>query len=167
LARVLLSLGTMPTTTTTQKAQRDLARGKSPSTAAGEFVREEIDHIREGKHGAKNTKQAIAIGLSKARRAGIGAKPGPTASAQTKKKAAQDSRRAGKKPNPRRARASMEARKKEPHDTVSRAALSRQAKTSAARRRKAGGSTSPAAVARRAAKTRKRRAGRSPKRQAA
>src|SRR5437879_4829637 len=58
-----------------EKAKHDLQQGKSPTTAAGEFVREEIDHIREGKHGAQSTKQAIAIGLSKARRAGIPLKP--------------------------------------------------------------------------------------------
>ena len=61
----------MPRRTTIQKAKRDLRRGKKPTTAAGEFVREEIEHVREGKHGAKSPKQAIAIGLSKARRAGI------------------------------------------------------------------------------------------------
>jgi len=60
----------MPTKTTVEKAKRDLAQGKGPSTAAGEFVREEIDHIRQGKHGARSTKQAIAIGLSKARKKG-------------------------------------------------------------------------------------------------
>jgi hypothetical protein len=61
----------MPEKETVEAAKRDLAEGKSPSTAAGEFVREEIDHVREGKHGARSAKQAIAIGLSKARRAGI------------------------------------------------------------------------------------------------
>ena len=61
----------MPEKRTVERARRDLRRGKSPSTAAGEFVKEEIDHIREGKHGAKSAKQAIAIGLSKARRAGV------------------------------------------------------------------------------------------------
>jgi Family of unknown function (DUF6496) len=147
----------MPNPTTKKKAEEDLAEGKSASTAAGEFVREEIHHIREGKHGARNTKQAIAIGLSEARRAGIAAKPGPTASPQTRAKAAQDSARAGKKPNPNRARASEEARKKEPHAAASHAALSKQAKASAARRRKAAGSSSPAAAATRGAATRKRR----------
>ena len=85
----------MPEKETVDAAKRDLAEGKSPSTAAGEFVREEIDHVREGKHGARSAKQAIAIGLSKARRAGIplGAPNPRTTSAQTRKKAAQDSRR--------------------------------------------------------------------------
>lgn len=148
----------MPNPTTKKKAQRDLAQGKSASTAAGEFVREEIHHIREGKHGAKNTKQAIAIGLSEARRAGVGSKPGPTASRRTRLKAAQESARAGKKPNPKRSRASLRARQKESQATASKGALSKQAKSSAAKRRKAGGSTSPSASARRAAATRKRRA---------
>ena len=65
----------MPDEATTQKAEEDLREGKSPSTAAGEFVREEIEHVREGKHGARSPQQAIAIGLSKARRAGIPLKP--------------------------------------------------------------------------------------------
>jgi len=148
----------MPSTTTKKRARRDLREGKSPSTAAGEFVREEIHHIREGKHGARNAKQAIAIGLSKARRAGVAAKPGDTASKRTKRKAAQDTARAGKPTNPRRARASEEAREKEPRRAASPAALSRQAKRSAERRRKAGGRTTPKKVARRAASTRRRAA---------
>ena len=61
----------MPERKTLQRAARDKKQGKSPSTQAGEFVREEIDHVREGKHGVRSTKQAIAIGLSKARRAGV------------------------------------------------------------------------------------------------
>ena len=61
----------MPEKETLERARRDRAQGKSPSTQAGEFVREEIHHVREGKHGAQSTKQAIAIGLSKARRAGV------------------------------------------------------------------------------------------------
>src|SRR5436309_2490369 len=65
----------MPEKKTMERAREDLREGKRPSTAAGEFVREEIEHIREGKHGAKSTKQAIAIGLSKARRAGVPLEP--------------------------------------------------------------------------------------------
>src|SRR5258707_2609614 len=82
--------GMMPDEETMEHAQEDLREGKSPSTAAGEFVREEMDHIREGKHGARSTKQAIAIGLSKARRAGIPLKPPAAgkASAKTRKSAA-------------------------------------------------------------------------------
>jgi hypothetical protein len=61
----------MPEKETVERAQKDAREGKSPSTQAGEFVREEMHHVREGKHGARSTKQAIAIGLSKARRAGV------------------------------------------------------------------------------------------------
>jgi hypothetical protein len=147
----------MPDPTTKKKANKDLAEGKSPSTAAGEFVREEMHHIREGKHGAKNAKQAIAIGLSKARRAGVDSKPGPGASKRVRKKAAQESARAGKKPNPRRSRAGVRALKRQPRSAASPEALSRHAKASAESRRKRGGPNSPKAVARRAAQTRKRR----------
>jgi hypothetical protein len=146
----------MPNPSTKAKAERDLREGKSVSTAAGEFVREEIDRIRRGEHGARNTKQAIAIGLSEARRAGIGAKPPAGASKRVRTKAAQDSKRAGKKPDPRRARASKEALQHESGAAASPAALSRQAKTSATRRRKAGGAATPKAAAQRAASTRKR-----------
>lgn len=146
----------MPNSETKRRAQRDLAEGKSASTAAGEFVREEIHHIREGKHGARNTKQAIAIGLSEARRAGVGVKPGATASKAVKSKAAQQSRRANGPTNPKRAKASARALRKEPRGAASPSSLSRQARASAKRRRKAGGSNSPAASARRAAATRKR-----------
>src|SRR5262245_47470814 len=65
----------MPEKETVERAKRRKREGKSPSTQAGEFVKEEIEHIREGKHGARSTKQAIAIGLSKARRAGVKLKP--------------------------------------------------------------------------------------------
>jgi hypothetical protein len=65
----------MPEKRTIKKARQDKRAGKSPSTQAGEFVHEEIDHIRKGKHGARSAKQAIAIGLSKARRAGVDLKP--------------------------------------------------------------------------------------------
>lgn len=147
----------MPNLSTKKKAEHDLAEGKSPSTAAGEFVREEIHEIRQGKHGARNTKQAIAIGLSKARRAGVPAEPSATASKQIKTKAEHDMARAGKRPNPKRSAASAQARKREPRAAASFESLSKHAKDSAARRRRAGGRNAPAAVARRAAKTRKRR----------
>jgi hypothetical protein len=148
----------MPEASSKKRAKRDLAQGKAKSTAAGEFIREEMHHIREGKHGARNAKQAIAIGLSKARRAGIDAKPGPNASKRTREKAAQDSARSGKAVNPRRARAAKKASRKEPRRAASHTALSRHATASAERRRKAGGPSSPRAAARRAAQTRKRRA---------
>src|SRR6058998_1960459 len=85
----------MPEKETVERARQDARQGKSPSTQAGEFVREEIHHVREGKHGAASTKQAIAIGLSKARRAGV--KLGPpkkgTVRARTRKQAARDYRK--------------------------------------------------------------------------
>ncbi|MBV9888248.1 MAG: DNA-binding protein [Acidobacteria bacterium] len=130
----------MPEKETIERAHEDAAEGKSASTQAGEFVREEMHHIREGKHGAANTKQAIAIGLSKARRAGVklGAPNPRTTSAETRKKAEQDSRKgrsgAGKHPSPRRSRATLGALKREPHKAASRESLSRQAHSSAARR---------------------------------
>src|SRR4029077_2080776 len=85
----------VPEQRTVERAREDEREGKAPSTQAGEFVREEIDHIREGKHGARSAKQAIAIGLSKARRAGVKLpppKPGH-ASAQTRKQATRDLKR--------------------------------------------------------------------------
>jgi hypothetical protein len=120
-------------------AKRDLAEGKSPSTAAGEFVREEIDHVREGKHGARSAKQAIAIGLSKARRAGIPlGEPNPaTTSAETRRKAAHDSRRGEENPvtseegSTKRGQSRLKVMRKEPKNTVSHRALSQQAKSSA------------------------------------
>src|SRR3954470_23823471 len=86
----------MPEQATIERARRDAREGKSPSTQAGEFVREEIHHIREGKHGASSTKQAIAIGLSKARRAGVKLKVPKkgTTSEETRRAAARDSRKA-------------------------------------------------------------------------
>ena len=86
----------MPEKRTLERAKRDKEQGKSPSTQAGEFVREEIEHVRKGIHGARSTKQAIAIGLSKARRAGVKLKPPRkgTTSAATRRQAARDLRRA-------------------------------------------------------------------------
>jgi hypothetical protein len=133
----------MPDEETTSKAKQDLREGKSPSTAAGEFVHEEIEHVREGKHGARSPQQAIAIGLSKARRAGIPLKPpakGKT-SASTRQKAGRDYEKGQKSPqtskegSTKRGRSRMEAMKREPQSSASHSALSRQAK-SAARRRK-------------------------------
>src|SRR5438445_11830227 len=99
----------MPEKRTLERAREDAQEGNAPSTQAGEFVREEMDHIREGKHGARSTKQAIAIGLSKARRAGVELPPPKegTASSETRRKASRDVRRgeAGDKPSPTRARA--------------------------------------------------------------
>jgi hypothetical protein len=134
----------MPDRRTLSKARADLRRGKSPTTAAGEFVREEIEHVREGKHGARSTKQAIAIGLSKARRAGVPLKPPRTArtSARTRRAAERDyeigqGARKPRAPSRRRSRATHSALKREPTRVASRSALSRHAKR-ANRRRTAG-----------------------------
>ena len=127
----------MPEKETLERARRDKDEGKSESTQAGEFVREEIDHIREGKHGARNTKQAIAIGLSKARRAGVKLavpKKGTT-SAQTRKQAERDLRKAGTKTkSARRSRAVEGALKREGRSAASPKNLSRQAKSAARKR---------------------------------
>src|SRR5512142_2400849 len=131
----------MPTKSTIERAKKDLREGKSPTTAAGEFVREEIEHVRHGKHGVRSPKPAIAIGLSKARRAGVPLPP--PAPGKAKEKTRQSAERAyrkgqaspGKKPAARSSRVREEVLKREPTNTVSRAALSQQAR-SAARRRK-------------------------------
>src|SRR5713226_3830270 len=103
---------TMPEKRTVERARKDAREGKAPSTQAGEFVKEEMDHIREGKHGARSTKQAIAIGLSKARRAGVALPPpkkGAT-SPETRRRARHDSdrgRSGASKPSPGRSRAAL------------------------------------------------------------
>jgi len=145
----------MPEKATLERARRDKRQGKAASTQAGEFVREEIHHVREGKHGAASTKQAIAIGLSKARRAGVKlGKPPAGSSARTKSSAASASRRAGKAASPRRSRATRTALKHEGHTAASSSALSRQAKSAARKRSPA----SRSAAAKKAARTRKRSA---------
>jgi hypothetical protein len=119
----------MPEQETLRRARQDKREGKAPTTQAGEFVREEIHHVREGKHGARSTKQAIAIGLSKARRAGVKlGKPPRSAKASTKRSARSAVRNRGRKPSARRSRAVRKALKREPHRTASRRALSRHAK---------------------------------------
>ncbi|HZP07495.1 MAG TPA: DUF6496 domain-containing protein [Terracidiphilus sp.] len=132
----------MPEKRTVERAKEDLREGKSPSTAAGEFVREEIEHVREGKHGARSAKQAIAIGLSKARRAGVPLKP-PSATKSGKdvaKRAERDYEKGQHKPvvheegSTPRGKSRLRALKREPKSSVSRSALSRQAKTAAAKR---------------------------------
>ena len=123
----------MPEKETIRKARQDKREGKSPSTQAGEFVREEIHHIREGKHGARSTTQAIAIGLSKARRAGVKLRPPKkgTTSEETRRAAARDSRRARsggrKKTSARRSRAMLKRLKREGGSAASPQALARQA----------------------------------------
>src|SRR5689334_16288713 len=132
----------MPERSTAAKARKDLRRGRSPSTAAGEFVREEIEHIRSGKHGARSPKQAIAIGLSKARRAGVPLKPPKQGSRSLRKSASRDyatgqHRRKPRAPSRARGRATSRALKREPHDSASRKALARQGHQTAQKRGRA------------------------------
>jgi len=165
----------MPEKETLERAQEDAREGKSPSTQAGEFVKEEMEHIREGKHGARSTKQVIAIGLSKARRAGVKL-PAPKqskASEATRQKAERDlsrGQRPARKKSAKRSRAVGGALKREDRSAASRASLSKQARRaarqrgSAARReaaRKAVCTKGPlerSQAARKAAGTRQRRA---------
>jgi hypothetical protein len=139
----------MPEKKTIEKAKRDLKRGKRPSTAAGEFVREEIEHVRQGKHGARSAKQAIAIGLSKARRAGVPLPPPAkgTTSERTRraaKKAYTAGQTSKKSPSPKRSRATTTVLKREPKSTVSKQALARQAKAAARRRTRMNGASAHA-----------------------
>ena len=103
----------MPEKQTLKRARQAKRRGRAPSTQAGSFVREEIEHVREGKHGARSTKQAIAIGLSKARRAGVKLAPPPRSAKATTRRSAKyasrASRRGMKRPSTRRARATARA----------------------------------------------------------
>lgn len=138
---------------TLQRAREDAREGKSPSTQAGEFVREEIEHVREGKHGDRNTKQAIAIGLSKARRAGIRLRPPRAASSEVQERAARDSRKSRhpRKPSKTRSRAVSRALRRESKSSTSRQALARQGRESARRR----GAKARRSSARNAARTRR------------
>jgi len=141
----------MPEKATIKRAQHDKAEGKSASTQAGEFVHQEIDNIRKGKHGARSAKQAIAIGLSEARRAGVDVPPPKNANAETRKKAARETAK-GKKHEPvskTRSQAREKALKKESTEAASPRALSRQASTAASRR----SATDRSASARKAAAT--------------
>jgi len=146
----------MPEKETLDRARQDKREGKAPSTQAGEFVREEIEHVREGKHGARSTKQAIAIGLSKARRAGVKLPAPKRASKKTQEQAARDTRKAkstskGTK-SAKRSRATLAALKREGHSAASKKALSRQARSVASKRSAASRSRS----AKKAAATRKK-----------
>ena len=131
----------MPEKRTVERARKKLREGKSPSTAASEFVREEIEHVREGKHGARSARQAIAIGLSKARRAGV---PLP------RKKGIKVAKRRAHT-SVTRSKASVRRLKREPRRSASHRALSRQAHQSARRRGRADRSR----AGRRAASTRR------------
>jgi hypothetical protein len=143
----------MPDRETLERAREDAREGKSPSTQAGEFVREEFDHIREGKHGARSPQQAIAIGLSKARRAGVKLGAPKKGSASVRRKAEQDTEAGERhhKPSRRRSRATENALKRESRKSASHQAISRQAKKSAAQR----GKRARSAAAKKAAHTRK------------
>lgn len=165
----------MPSRKAIERAQEDKREGKSPSTQAGEFVREEIEKIRHGEHGARSTQQAIAIGLSEARRAGVDlpppgrgkAKERTRRSAEYAYEAGQGERKTTRRP--RVSRAVSEVLKHEPKNTASHEALSKQARRAASRRtagersataRKASrtkGRRGRKAAARKAAKTRARR----------
>lgn len=145
----------MPEKKTIRRARRATAEGKAPTTQAGEFVKEEMEHIRKGKHGARSTKQAIAIGLSKARRAGVPlpSPPKGTVSEKTRKSAesAYEKGQAHEPVSPKRSQAREKALKREPRTAASHAALSSQAR-SAAKKRSAGQRST---AARKAAATRK------------
>jgi hypothetical protein len=168
----------MPTKSTVRRAKADLAAGKRPSTAAGEFVREEIEHIREGKHGARSTRQAIAIGLSKARRSGVPLQPpgssrvsGRTRRSASRHYATGQGKRKPRAPSGRRSRATQRALRREPSAAGSSRALAAQGRRAASRRsaadrsraaKKAVATKGPrarAAAAKRAATTRKRTRG--------
>jgi len=160
----------MPEKETLERAHEDEREGKSASTQAGEFLREEKHHGREGKHGAASTKQAIAIGLSKARRAGVKLQAPRKGSAKVKKQAARDYQKGqsqpGKRPSRTRSRAVSKVLKRKGHSAASRSSLSRQARSTArtrgaaARHRSAikavrtKGSTVRSQAAKKAARTR-------------
>jgi hypothetical protein len=151
------NLCVMPEEETVERAREDERKGLSPSTQAGEFVREEMEHIREGEHGARSPQQAIAIGLSKARRAGVKLPPPKRGKARTKRQAKRDltkGRSGGpKKVSRTRSRASKGALKRERRSSASRKALSRQARSAAKRCSR----PSRSAAAKKVARTRKRR----------
>lgn len=168
----------MPSRQVLERAARDKREGKAPTTQAGEFIREEIHHIREGKHGARSPQQAIAIGLSKARRAGVELKPpGEEQSASTRRKAARDYARGHGAPPRRRSTgrrraATSRALQRESHTSASPRALAEQGHSATRRRsptsrsnsaRKAVRTKGPvrrARAARKAAHTRTTRAAR-------
>ena len=148
----------MPEEDTIERAREDAREGKSPSTQAGEFVREEMEHIREGEHGARSPEQAIAIGLSQARRAGVKLPPPKRGKTGTKRQARRDlakgrTARRRAKPSAKRSRATKRALKRESRRSASRSALSRHAKRVAKHR----SARSRSAAAKKAARTRRRR----------
>jgi hypothetical protein len=130
----------MPEKRTLERARAAKRQGKAPTTQAGEFVRETMEHIRKGKHGARSTKQAIAIGLSKARRAGVKLPPPPKGKTSAKtRRSAESAYRHGQeshtsKTNPKRSRAITQALRREGHRAASASSLARQAKQQARKR---------------------------------
>jgi len=147
----------MPEKETVERAREDAREGKAPSTQAGEFVREEMHHIREGKHGAASPQQAIAIGLSKARRAGVKLKAPAKgkASSEVREKAKRDLKKSSskRKPSTRRSGGVKRALRRKGHSAASHTALSQQARSSARKR----GTSSRRRAAQKAARTRARR----------
>jgi hypothetical protein len=152
----------MPEKETLERAREDREEGKSASTQAGEFVREEIHHVREGKHGARSPQQAIAIGLSKARRAGVPLKPPKSSrvSPRTRRQSERDTakgRRRRKKAAPKRSRATKSALKRESRRSTSPGALSRQTRRASRRRTHQERSAAAKKAARTRASRRRRR----------
>jgi hypothetical protein len=146
----------MPEKETLERAHEDAREGKSPSTQAGEFVHEEVEHVKEGKHGARSPKQAIAIGLSKARRAGVKLPPPKSGSEKTRKQAERDQEKGehatAKAPSRKRSQATTKALKRESSRSVSHKAMSEQGRSSARKR----SSSERSASAKKAARTRAR-----------
>lgn len=147
----------MPEKKTIERAKRDKREGKAPTTQAGEFVREEIEHIREGEHGARSAAQAIAIGLSKARRAGVKLPPPKKGEASEEtRRSAKRALEAGEKPqakvSAKRSRATLTALRREGQAAASEQALSRHAKAAAKERT----ATERSAAARKAVRTKGR-----------
>jgi hypothetical protein len=130
----------MPEKETLERVKQDQREGKSPNTQAGEFVREEMHHIREGKHGLRSPEQAIAIGLSKARRAGVKLAPPKkgTTSPEVRAKAERDSKRSrgsnNNRPSARHSGATIHALKKEGRSSASHSALGTHARSAARKR---------------------------------
>jgi hypothetical protein len=146
----------MPEKETLHRVEKDRHEGKSPSTQAGEFVKEEMDHVREGKHGARSAKQAVAIGLSKARRAGVKLAPPKNASERTRKQAERDDAKGSNPSRPvsrTRSKATTGALKREGKTAATHSSLSSQARSSARKR----GAANRSQAARKAARTRARR----------
>ena len=145
----------MPEENVIQRAREDAREGKAPSTQAGEFVREEIDHVRSGKHGARSVKQAIAIGLSKARKAGVKLPTNPNNPGAGEQVTRRQQGRKGTESSRKRSQAALNALRRESTRTASPKAVSAQVQGAAKRR----GSANRHSAARKAAKTRRNTSG--------